>query len=278
MTTVLYADVLFIINFSMDFISLCLTAKILTLNHRVVRYVTAAAIGALGATVMTAYAIEGVPSAVCTLLLSVVMTLVAYGYGSVRRLASRALSLWGTGALIGGTVTALCSLGEYSALNETVGGTSRPWGFIAFGVLMAWGILRVLRPKLGRKNADVCLKMGIRSVTAQALVDTGNLTVDPLGGDCVIFVSLPLSKKLFGEHTATLIAENRIDELPAELRPRVRIVPTASLDGKSLCSAIVPDMVEVLPDRSPRRALVAVVDVPDDHFDGCSVLLPATLV
>lgn len=277
MTTVLYADVLFIVNFSMDFISLCLTAKILSLERRVVRYVTSAALGALVATVMTAVALEGVLGAVCTLILSVVMTLIAYGFGSARSLAARALSLWGTGALIGGIVTALCSLGEYRALDESVGGTGRQWGFIAFGVLVAWGVLRVIRPALGQKNVEVRLKMGIRSVTAQALVDTGNITVDPLGGDCVIFVSRPLSEKLFGERTAALLAESRIDELPGELRPRVRIVPTSSLGGRSLCSAVIPDTVEVLPDKAPRRALVAVADVPDNHFGGCGVLLPATL-
>lgn len=278
MTTVLYADVLFIINFSMDFISLCLTAKILTLNHRVLRYVTAAAVGALGATVMTAAMIEGLTGALCTLLLSVVMTFVAYGYGSVGRFCMRTLSLWGTGALIGGMVSALCSLGEYSALNAAVSTPNRPWGFLAFGVLMAWGVLRVIRPRLGQRNAEVRLKMGVRSVTAQALVDTGNLTIDPLGGDYVIFLSMPLSKKLFGEYTALLLSENRLDELPAEFQHRVRVIPTSSIKGKSLCSAVVLDTVEVLPDKAPRRALAAVADVSDDYFGGCSVLLPAMLV
>lgn len=278
MTTVLYADVLFIINFSMDFISLCLTAKILALNHRVLRYVAAASLGALGATVITASVIEGLGGALCTMLLSVVMTLVAYGFSSPGRFAVRTLSLWGTGALIGGLVSALCSLGEYNALDAAGGTPKGPWGFIAFGVLMAWGVVRVIRPRLGQRNAEVCLKMGTRSVTAQALVDTGNLTVDPLGGDCVIFLSMTLSRRLFGERTAMLLAESRLDELPDDLRYRVRVIPADSVKGRGICCALVPDVVEVLPDKTPRRALVAVVDVPDDHFGGCGVLLPAALV
>lgn len=277
MTTVLYADVLFIINFSMDFISLCLTAKILALNHRTLRYIASAAIGAIGATVMTAAVLEGLTGAFCTLLLSVVMTLIAYGYGSAGSFGVRTLSLWGTGALIGGLVSALCSLGEYNALNVSVGTPNRPWGFIAFGVLMAWGVLRVIRPKLGQRNAEVRLRLGARSVTAQALVDTGNLTVDPLSGDCVIFLSMPLSKKLFGEPAATLLAESRLEGLSSEFRNRVRVIPTSSIKGQSICSAVILDTVEILPDKTPRRALVAVVDVPDGHFGGCGVLLPALL-
>ncbi len=277
MTTVLYADVLFIINFSMDFISLCLTAKILALNHRTLRYVTAAALGALGATTMTAIALEGLPGALCTLLLSVVMTLVAYGFASFGRFVVHTISLWGTGALIGGTVSALCSLGDYSAMDAAVGSVNRPWGFIAFGVLIAWGVLRVIRPRLGQRNAEVSLTLGERSVTAQALVDSGNLTLDPIGGDYVIFLSMPLAGRLLGEHTAALLASNRPEELPAELRRRVRVVPTSSIKGQSICCAVIPDTVKVLPDKAPRRALVAVVDVPDDHFGGCEMLLPACL-
>ena len=111
MTTVLYADVLFVINFAMDFISLWVTSKLLSIRQSARRYALAAAIGALSATAMTALSVEGIVEAAAALALSVVMSLVAYGFGSARRLVGRSLALWGAGALIGGAVTALCSLG-----------------------------------------------------------------------------------------------------------------------------------------------------------------------
>ena len=278
MTTVLYADVLFIINFSMDFISLCLTAKILALRHSLPRYSLSAAIGAAAATVMTARSVEGIAAAALTVALSVVMALAAYGFGSAKRLAARSLALWGSGALIGGAVTALCSLGERRYFGEAVGGSGRrPWGFIAVGVLLVWGFVRVVRPRLGRKRATVSLSFGGRTVTGEALVDTGALVCDPISGDAVIFISRPIAERLLGESDALSLCEKRFERLSPPLKSKVRVIPTKGVSGSAVCSAFAPDSVEVLPDRTPRRALAAVVDVPEDHFAGCAVLLPSAL-
>ena len=277
MTTVLYADVLFIVNFSMDFISLCLTAKILSLRRSLIRYIASAALGASAATTMTALSVEGLPEALSTIALSVAMTFVAYGFGSPKLLLERSLALWGAGALIGGAVTALCSIGERAPLVNAVGGRERPWGFIAVGVLLVWGFVRLICPRLGRKSARVTLCFDGRAVTGEALVDSGNLVSDPISGDAVIFLSRPLAERLLGEREASLLCETRIDELSPPLRSRVRVIPTSGALGGGVCSAFVPDSVEVLPDRASRRAIAAVVDVPEDHFAGFAMLLPSVL-
>ena len=79
MTTVLYADVLFLINFSMDFISVYIAAQLLSLRRSALRFSLASLIGALGATAMTALSVAALPQTVLTLVLSVVMTAAAYG-------------------------------------------------------------------------------------------------------------------------------------------------------------------------------------------------------
>ena len=277
MTTVLYADVLFIINFSMDFISLCLTAKILTIKHRLIRYVSAAAVGATAATLMTAYSVEGAAGGAATFVLSVVMTVVAYGAAPAKKVAVRALALWGSGALIGGTVTALCSFGERAPISETVGETNRVWGFLAVGVLIAWGIVRLIRPKLARTSAEVTISLEGRAVSGEALVDSGALVCDPVSGDAVIFISRPIAEELLGKDDAKYLCETRVDEISGALRGRVRVIPTTGIVARGVCSAFRPDRVEVMPDKTPRRALAAVIDVPADHFGGFGILLPSVL-
>ena len=113
MTTVLYADVLFLINFSMDFISVYIAAQLLSLRRSALRFSLASLIGALGATAMTALSVAALPQTVLTLVLSVVMTATAYGGArSLGQFLFRTLTLWGGGALLGGCVTAVCSIGE----------------------------------------------------------------------------------------------------------------------------------------------------------------------
>ena len=277
MTTVLYADVLFVINFSMDFISLWVTSKLLSINRRTWRFALAAALGALAATAMTALSVEGVAEAAVALALSAAMALAAFGFGSARRLVGRALTLWGAGALIGGAVTALCSLGG-GGLAGTPVGVGRPWGHIAVGVLLVWAFVRLIRPRLSRRTATVRLTAGGVSVDAEALVDTGDLACDPIGGDAAMFVSLPLASRLFGEENARSIAEVRPDALPEALHARVRLVPASGIGKTGMCAGIVVDSLTLPPDETPRRALVCVADVGKDHFGGFDALVPPSLL
>ena len=277
MTTVLYADVLFVIDFSMDFISLWVTAKLLSLRRSAWRYALSAALGALAATVMTALSVEGIAEAVAALALSVVMALVAYGFGSAKRLVGRSLALWGAGALIGGAVTALCSLGGRDLAAGTPGAVGRPWGYIAVGVLLVWAFVRLIRPRLGRRTARVRITVGGASVEAEALVDTGNLARDPVSGDAAVFVTLPLAARLFGEENARLLAEVRPDALPEALHSKVRLVPASGVGTSSLCAGIVADEIILPPDETPRRALVCVANAAKYRFGGFDALIPATL-
>lgn len=277
MTTVLYADVLFIINFSMDFISLWATAKLLSLRRSTLRFVLSAALGAAAATAMTALSVQGAAEAALALALSLAMALVAYGFGSAKRLVGRALALWGAGALLGGAVTAACSLGgRFSA--APAGGVARPWGFFAVGVLALWAFVRLIRPRLGRRTVRVRITVCGVSVESEALVDTGALACDPVGGDAAMFVSAPLAASLIGEANAKALAAIRPEELSGELHSKVRLIPAKGIGDATLCAAIAADSVVLPPDGTPRRALICVTDAPKDHFGGFDALVPSSLL
>lgn len=278
MTTVLYADVLFIINFSMDFISLWISAKLLSLKRLAWRFALSAALGAFGATVMTALGFEGIVEWLCALALSVAMTLIAFGFGSAKSLAGRSLTLWGIGSLLGGAVTAICSLGGRIAYESASGATKTPWGYIAAGVILVWAFVRLIRPKLGARTAAIVISFGEKRVETRGLVDTGNLCTDPIGGDGVIFITSPLAARLFGEKNAALLTALRPDELPGEYHSRVRLVPAKGIGKSGICAAVVPDLVTFPPDKTPRRALVCVTDVPAEHFGGNDALLPPSIL
>ena len=177
MTTVLYADVLFLINFSMDFISVYIAAQLLSLRRSALRFSLASLIGALGATAMTALSVTALPQTVLTLVLSVVMTATAYGGArSLGQFLFRTLTLWGGGALLGGCVTAVCSIGERGG--DTVRYTesacaSRPAALAVSGIFLCVFVVRALKPKLSRKTAFVRITLGGRRAGVGALVDSG---------------------------------------------------------------------------------------------------------
>lgn len=166
MTTVLYADVLFLINFSMDFISVYIAAAASFAQKERAAFSLASLIGALGATAMTALSVAALPQTVLTLVLSVVMTAAAYGGArSLGQFLFRTLTLWGGGALLGGCVTAVCSIGERGG--DTVRYTesacaSRPAALAVSGIFLCVFVVRALKPKLSRKTAFVRITLGGR--------------------------------------------------------------------------------------------------------------------
>ena len=109
---ILYADVLFGVNLSMDLLSLGLTASLTRRKIGKFRLFAAASLGALGATVFTA--VPGIgrgASALCGVLLSAGMAAAAFGWKDPRRLLADSAILWGAGCALGGLLTLFSEIG-----------------------------------------------------------------------------------------------------------------------------------------------------------------------
>ena len=112
MEHVLYADILFFINFSMDMITLYLTSRLTSGPPLGWRTVVSALIGGLWGTLSIAVALDGVFGILLTGAISVLMVLVSFGYGGIGVLLRRSAVFWGTASLLGGVMTALCSFAD----------------------------------------------------------------------------------------------------------------------------------------------------------------------
>lgn len=273
MTTVLYADVLFIINFSMDFLSIYITAKLLSLRQSAIRFTAAAVLGALGATVMTALGITSFPEALLTVLLSFAMTAVALGAGSLRAFLVRSFALWGAGALLGGAVSVLCSLGESPVIEQHTAAADSPHMiYLAAGAVLVFIFVRLIRPKLAQKVAEITIRLGENSITVPALVDSGNLAADPISGAPVIFISKAEAVRLLGEKDVqALLTRDRVALSDGLLR-RLRLIPVAGETHSTLYFAVRPDSVTV-GKKSP-DAFIAVTDKSSDFYAGNPALAP----
>lgn len=279
MTTVLYADVLFIINFSMDFLSLYITAKLLSLRQSAIRFSIAAAIGALAATVMTALGIASLPEAVLSVLISFAMTAVATGFLGLRSFFVRAFALWGAGALLGGAVSVICSLGEAPVFREERDEPSSPYVLsMAVGTLLVILFIRLIRPKLRQKTTELTVTFGGNSVTVSALVDSGNLAADPISGAPVIFLSSAEAISLVGEENTRALLTHDRDSLSDSMTTRLRLVPVSGEGADKLYFAFRPDSVTVGKKKSRRDVLIAISDKGRDFYAGHPALAPSCVL
>ena len=119
-----YADILFLVDASMDLVVLWLCARLFHRGITTGRLLVSAAVGGLGSVGLLFLPERGWLILCTGLLLSAGMTLVSFGYGTARRFVTMWIAVWGCGALLGGVMTMLMRLGK--PVYTAAGGGSYP--------------------------------------------------------------------------------------------------------------------------------------------------------
>ncbi len=270
--TVLYADVLFLINFSMDFLSLYAAGAFLSLRRSVGRMSAAAAIGAVYAVAVTAQQIGGIAGAAGALLISALMTLIAFGKGeSLRGFFRTAAAVWGCGALLGGFMTLFSGL-----FGGTLpGGGAADLFFAGAAALLGFG--RLLRGRIGRGFAEISVPYGENICECRALIDSGNLLRDPISALPVILICAEEARRFAGDETDSRF--RGVPQTDASMRGGVRVVPRRCGDETKLLYGFLCPAVQIRRGGKciSRRAVIC-IDHDTDNYAGCGALLPASLL
>lgn len=247
-----YADVLFLVNFSMDLLTLVLASRITHKAVSRVRLLMSGAFGGISGTILSVWEIGGVTGAVLNLLIMTVMTLLAFGRKG--NLIRNSLIVCGSGTLLGGIMTVLLSAGEPVILDY---GGAYPTAFMLCAAA-AGVFIRMISGSCVRKTAEVAFSAdGIRrSITA--LCDSGCFLTEPMSGLPVITVS----DYVLGE------LNDRLQDGSLKLR----VIPVKTVTGKGILYGFVPDEVSV--DGSRVRAVIAAGRESYGGFDG---IVPAAL-
>ena len=107
---VIYVDVLFLMNFSADFMVLYLTKSLLRREAARKRLLLAALMGALYAVLATVFLRAWQPIALSAIGILALMVLITFGYGGIRRFVRAILVCALLSCLLGGVITVMWSL------------------------------------------------------------------------------------------------------------------------------------------------------------------------
>lgn len=255
-----YADILFLVNFSMDFLTLYLTGHLLHKPLLKLRLIVAALLGSFIGTIYSVTAESGnVISIFIGAILSVIMTCIAFGkYHNAMALIRDSFSVWGAGTLLGGIMTFLLSLGDPVYINPTHSFTP------AFAVCLfaSIGLIRLFSSSGSKKNAHVTIEaLGI-SHTFEALCDSGSFASEPISGLPVIIV-----RKSTMADLAAMLEQT---ECPL----RLRMIPLKGIGGDCLLRGFLPDKVIV---EGRETAAVVAVQNNSSTFAGYDGVLPSAL-
>ena len=252
-----YADLLFLINFSMDFLCFYITSAIL---HRKLSAVRAllASVGGGVYSVAVLFAYLAPPfglvcdAAACILMCAAVFTGRRVTFG--RFLLSTATYV-GVSAALGGMMTALFNLLNTLELPlDTLKSDAEGipvWFFALLAAVSGVATLmggRFFRAKQSERSARVEIGYGGRRVELFAVCDTGNLVRDPVSGRSVVVADLSSLRPLLPEALIRAVRENNashLSELPDEIARDLHIIPARSVGGTSLLFALRPDSMTV---------------------------------
>ena len=265
-----YADLLFLVNFSMDYLCAYLATVLLRRQAVPWRLLLSSALGGVYAVAALFFPMSRLSAVAMDIAVCVVMCAILFwGRGVPFRFFAAACAVFvGVSMAMGGMMTALFNLLNRVGLPlEQMGAESEEddlsvWLFalLAGGSALA-GLRgsRLLHRSATRRFARLAVTVGEKTVELQALLDSGNLCRDPISGRPVIFIDSKPARALIGEGGAK----------DPEIARRFRLVPIETVGGKRLQAAYLPDSVILTDSGGPHRvdALIA----PAETLQGAGV-------
>lgn len=287
MTEYIYGDVLFVINFSMDFIALFICGKIMHFKMNFGRMALAATLGGVYGVASLFFEFGTAGDILVDVLMALALCFVAHYHGSTAKTFGVTALFAAVSMLMGGAMTALYSkIGKYQTYIQ-IGGTVQtvfgdiPFGVFAFLAAVSAAVTYILQKLIhGKMSAKICtIRVTFEEGTYEfsAFVDTGNCAEEPISGKAVVFLSSEAGKRVEGKSGELLLrTAGCVEGNDAKL---VRFIPINTVSGYTLVSAVKPRKFEIAARHvfEVRNVLIA-CDTGATDFSGAEALVPSVLL
>ena len=275
----LYVDVYFFINFTVDILALYFSALLYKLPTTVKRLLLSSFVGATYAVLGTLLFDNSTLMIPISVLILIIMVLImARGVGIMRKVKYGIVFLFFE-ILIGGMVYyAYSTLDKINLFQSFVDSNNENKKLLLFSliILLSIGALKLVIMCFGnaasRKSIKLFVEYGGKTNQLDALVDSGNLAVDPFNKTPVMLVGKAVGNKIFGELCDDLSA---LDSLEVSLKKRIRIIPVSFGSEKRILYGIKPDLVYVEKKKLREHiSLIIAIDKEGGNYGGYNALVP----
>ena len=279
-----YVDLLFMINFSMDFLCFFLAAKLFGIKLPIGRGVLASAMG--GAYSVAALFISIgkiaaflIDAAVCALMCAICFG----GKNKNRSLPFYILVYLAISMMLGGAMTAIFNLINRLELPLAEGSSDgiSVWMFAALALISAGVTLlggALFKKRTIQKNARLRVTYKEKSISLDAMTDSGNLLRDPTSGTACIMVDADAVRGLISAKICDAAKRGDVSSV-AGLRgddaKNIRLIPVKTASGEGVLIGVRVDEITVDRGQGERRvnAILVLSDIKDSA-DGNKALIP----
>ena len=278
---ILYIDIYFLINFTVDLISLHFAAMFARTKTSNKRLLISALIGALSACASVLISSPFISFIIFLATLIFVSAFCCIG-SSYKGRAVFAISLMIFLSLVGGIVSFIWNLLEDAFSDYLIEGdiVNRKMLFFSLIILLSIGVLKMLITVMNTAKIDTIVEVEMQFMgngcSVEALIDTGNLAIDPLGMKPVLIIKKELASRFISRDIINL---SDIDSLDCKAKKRIRLIPLTKEGATHVYVGFVPDDVKVR--RNGREYSVDVtiaIDKEGGDFGGFLALMPYSAV
>ncbi len=280
MNTTIYIDVLFCVNFIVDYILLLSVQKFLSLPSRIRRLLTGAFIGGVSSFVILLPPLPFWLSGLLSISEALLMTAAAFAPMSLRAYIRASSVLFAVSFVYSGFMTAVLMLFSPDAVtirNNSVYIGISPLVLVAT-TLVCYVIMRLFAFLTGRasyrsKQCRAVISYGGKKNEVIGIIDTGNTLHEPFSGECVI---VGRDKSFENMVNIEKLMKCRDEK---EYIKGIRLVPFSSVGGNGLMPAFRPSEITLkIENKEIKVSAYLALCSERNLVEGCDILIPHELI
>lgn len=290
MEQIIYADVLFIVNFSMDFIALYITSKLIHHHISILALIFSAGIGGTYGVISVISSGNGIINALINLSIAALMCFIVFGSHSLLLLIRNTLTFYGISFLMGGAMTGIFYMTNKGALGRgvvingepnTIYSEISPISLIlcAFAAVMFSYLCSLIMKKIKSvKKADITVRFNGKEITFTGICDTGNLLTDPISSLPCIICSFQKFKHLIPNTLIPLFRDKNVgllEYIDPELSKKIRIIPMRGVGSSGILLGIIPDEAKL---NGVKKELCIACDPEANSYGETEAIIPASVI
>ena len=277
----LYIDVYFLINFTVDLLSLYFAARFSKIPTTIKRLIIASLFGAL-----SAVGIVFLPENTLLKFVAAAVGLLLIGFIAPKKITLRRkikyiFAFLIFEALVGGGVTFIWGLlDRYISdfFNGFEGGAvNRKMLFLSLIVLLSIGVFKMLVSLFTNVETEESVDLEIRflnkTAIVSAFVDSGNLAVDPMDMTPVLLIKKEIAEGILPVNIDQICD---IDSLDRQIKKRIRLIPISRGGETHVLVGVKVDSVKLIKgDFAEEIAVTLAIDKEGGTFGGYKALMPS---
>lgn len=234
---VVYADVLIVLNFIVDYFLIKLTASITKTNIKIFRMVASSFIGALFSLYIFLPPLNAFLEILLKLVASVVTVFIGFGFVNIKRFLKNIITLFSVTFGFAGAMIGIWYIFKPNGMvinNSVVYFNISPVFLVLFSVVgyfISFFIRKIFEPRnISARFCEIEIEIEGKKAETTALIDTGNSLSDPFGSSEIIIADKSVLDGILEE---------------SERQKRYRAVPTLTVSGTKLLDGFRCDKAKI---------------------------------